>query len=655
MSTSPLGLAALEVALPQALWALGFAIPIALFHLYHRRRVVVPHLPLLMEAVGPRRPGGGWRHLRDVTSLWLRVAALACAVLALAGLAPATAAPPPEAFFVVVDADVSALTREADGRTRYAHALDLARASLLAAPWAEATVIEARGTPRVLVPATRDSAAAARRLERFAGDVARGDLAAGPGRADLDAAVQAAVERAGARTPARVRVLTSRALEGGRAQEDVVVEAWGTGVSREDQGITVFDVTSDAPGVRTTVRLRVRNWADGERTRTVVLSVGDDEVLRRHLVLASGAEEEVAVDLVPPHDGAWLHAALVGEDAFDADDEVIAWLAPPARPSVLVIHDGAVRPYTQAILLALGEGIDVEASGRVSLDHLARARDRDVFLVDGVSLPPGALRPGAWLFLAPLGGALPFAVGEPVKEPLVWRSAPDHPLVRDIDLGSAWIARAFPVAAGEGALDSVSLAEADGRTVIGEGEKDGVRYVVMGLDPEGSDLPLRAALPLLVRNALRRLAATAARPLSPFYRAGDVFRPRLPLPGGPLATIRWGGREVRAPLDPEGDAFTVPPGARGPVEVTTGGDEEGGAVVVGRTAFVDLHPDLAIIPAHPLRAVPPPFCSRPAARERWRRALLAAAVLLLLVDLVLLGRLGRPARKKELALGVETA
>ncbi len=31
-------------------------------------------------------------------------------------------------------------------------------------------------------------------------------------------------------------------------------------------------------------------------------------------------------------------------------------------------------------------------------------------LVDAVSLPAGDLRPGAYLFLAPLGGSLPFAM-----------------------------------------------------------------------------------------------------------------------------------------------------------------------------------------------------------------------------------------------------
>src|SRR5437763_8090999 len=51
--------------------------------------------------------------------------------------------------------------------------------------------------------------------------------------------------------------------------------------------------------------------------------------------------------------------------------------------------------------------------------------------------------------------------------------------------------------------------------------------MAFGLAPDGSDLPIRAALPVLLRNAIRRLAVTPAQPLKPFYRAGEEVRPRV--------------------------------------------------------------------------------------------------------------------------------
>jgi hypothetical protein len=262
-----------------------------------------------------------------------------------------------------------------------------------------------------------------------------------------------------------------------------------------------------------------------------------------------------------------------------------------------------------------------------------------VYVVDGASLPDGALRPGAWLFLAPLEGALPFTVGDPLARPLVWRTEPDHPLVRELDLGGAYVVRGYPVQ-GEGVR---ALAEADGRIVLAEGERNGVRYVAVGLDPEGSDLPLRAALPLLVRNAVRRLAAQPTRPLAPLYRAGGSLRPRLALPHGPDARIAVGGRELAARLPVEGRAWQVPAGLAGEAEIRT--RAPGGAAWTGRTAFVDLDPERTIRPARPARAEPPPGRVHGPAHARWRRALLVLAGLFLLADLALMAGRRRPSSK----------
>jgi len=601
--------AALALETPLLLWGLLLAIPLTLFHLYHRRRVVVPFLPLLVEALGPRRPGGGLRRPRDLASLLLRLGALVLLVLALAGLAPAQAGPPPEALVLVVDADVTAGAVEADGRPRYAHALDLARALVRERAWREVAVVEARESPRVLVGATRERAAAAAVLARLRADVERGSRGPADSRADLGAARALGLDLARERRPSRLVVLTARALESGAAStDDVPVEVLGTGRTRDDQGLTACDVASAADGVHSVVRLGVRNDADARRRRDLVLSVGGEEVLRTTLDLGPGeVVGGVEHEVLPPRDGGWLEARLEGRDAFDLDDAALAWLAPPVRPSVLVVHQGGVRPYTRAVLEAMGDLIDVEASGTVEAANLPRAAPRDVTIVDGATLPAGALRPGAWLFLAPLGGALPFEVGDPVREPLVWRSAPDHPLLVDVDLGEAWIARGFPVK-GEGL---VSLAEADGATVLGEGERDGVRYVVLGLDPEGSDLPLRAALPLLVRAAVRRLAAVPVAPLEPCYAAGAPLRPRLPLVGGPEARLAWSTGEAVARLDPGAEAFRIPAGARGRVIVTT-------PRWTGRTAFVDLDPARTIVPARDAATPPrppPPARSRPCAGD----------------------------------------
>jgi hypothetical protein len=295
-----------------------------------------------------------------------------------------------------------------------------------------------------------------------------------------------------------------------------------------------------------------------------------------------------------------------------------------------------------ALLAAMGERIDAAGSGLVAAADVARAPRADVVLVDGVALPDGSLRPGAWLFLAPLAGETPFAVGEPSREPLVWRTAEGHPLVRDVDLATAYVSRAFPIEErDEPGATARGLAFAEGKAVVAEGERGGVRWVAIGLDPEATDLPVRAALPLLLRNAVLALARAPGEPLEPHHRVGRPLRPRVALPGGPLARVRSGAFAAEGVrIAPEGPTWTVPAAAAGEAEVAT---EGAGGAWRGRTAFLDLDPRRTVAPARP-RSAPPAAVALPEEDEsRWRGRLLWAALFLLVADLALVrGPGGRP-------------
>jgi hypothetical protein len=150
-----------------------------------------------------------------------------------------------------------------------------------------------------------------------------------------------------------------------------------------------------------------------------------------------------------------------------------------------------------------------------------------------------------------------------------------------------------------------ALAYVDGSPVVVEGERDGRRWLAFGLDPDGSDLPLRAALPILLRNAIRRLAPAAARRLRPFYRSGD--RLSVVDATGP-ASRAVGPWPIEAPPD-DSDSR--------PIRVT-----------------VDLSAARDVTPARPPSPPPPP---RPPERDRgreWVRWLAVAAGAFLLADIL---------------------
>ena len=667
-----------ELANPAGLWALALLVPVVLLHLYRRRRrrVEVAFLPLLRETAGATSAQGAWRNVHETASLLLRCAALVAAALALAGPRPALAGPPPKDLVLVIDADVT--TRAIEERpgqgcvvTRFAKEVELAKA-LLAAQGEGRTAIVLAGEAVDLRAGFGDDAKAA--LD------AVGREFDGRGRADLRAAVRLATGVPSGRSR-RIVVITSRALPDGLPAD---VEAMGAGSASEDQGIVDQSVEASPDGVHRTVRLVLHNFTGRPARRGLTGWMEEGKTAFEKVVdLPAGTDVPVAFEVRPPHGGGSLRVRLDGADAFPADDRSGAWLAPTTRPTVLVAHAGAPRAFVTAVLDAMGDAIDREGSGFVAVSGLLGASPRDVTIFDGVAPPVGLPPTGGWIFLAPFGapGAMtfPFAPGRSVKQPLVWRSKADHPLLRGVDLSATYVARATTIAAPA----AEPLAFAEGEPVLAEGTAGaGGRWIAFGLDPEGSDLPLRAALPVLLRNAIRRLGTAPTQMLKPFYRPGEVVRPRLEVPeltrGAVLVLVDMDrfalvadadalvrAEEIRACGDQD---FVGPPMPAGPTPAAgrgmalPGGRGEPVAFSDGTaeyyTAFVDLSRDYDITPARPAARPPPPAPPAPdreAGARLWRAILVAAAAALLLADLLLLALRGSADRRGKVAATPVTA
>jgi hypothetical protein len=601
--------AAVEFAAPAALWALGLAAPVVALHLYHRRRrrVDVAFLPLIREGAGATNPFGGLRRLADLASLLARLGALAALVLALAGPRPAHAGVLPGDVVLVVDADPTTRAKEPDGTTRFEHAVRLAKALVHARREGAVSVVLAGETPATLVAPTRDRDAAARSLDGVEPGAATSDLGA-------------AVDLARATAPtARVVVLSAKAYE-----PLAGVEVLGTGTASDDQGFVDQFVGPADDGVRTTVRWTVKNFAKEERTRRVTLRLGERDLGTRDLRVPPRSTASDAIDVAPPRDGAPFVARLEGTDVLASNDATAAWLTPVPRPSVLVVHGGAPRPFVTAFLDAMGDSIDREASGAVPAADFAKAALRDVVLVDGAALPtaPG---PGSYVLLAPFSGAgLPFAPGRAVKEPLVWRTDPSHPLLRGVDLSTAFVVRGTTIA-GEGVR---GLAFVEGDPIVAEGERNGVRWIAFGLDPDGSDLAIRSALPVWLKNAVHRVGVLRSAPVEPFYRAGSTIEPRGLDPGTASLAREEAPIVSGAPLGPWR------------VVVDVYASDGGGRVLggksyrIGTTVRVDLDPDRDVRAARAEAVPPPPAPPVEDVEGRWRLWLLAAAACLLVLDLI---------------------
>jgi hypothetical protein len=273
----------------------------------------------------------------------------------------------------------------------------------------------------------------------------------------------------------------------------------------------------------------------------------------------------------------------------------------------------------------------------VAAKDLVSAGPAEVTVVDGVALPSGTLRPGAYVFLAPLSGELPFEARGEVEDPLVWRTVPNHPVLDGLDLSHAFARRAWSL----GGAGFEPLAFAEGAAVAGEGERLGVRYVVLGVDPEESTLPVRAAFPLFLRNAVRRLAVAPAAALRPAYLPGERVRARTPLPEGDAPRLvlvpfaEGAATELGAVRLGEGEGLVAPEGPGGWLRAGEPGSER------TVTALLGLDERRAVAPEGPESAWPAAAAASVARADRLQALLCALAALLLLLDLFLLGALRR--------------
>ncbi len=628
---------AFDLTRPWALWGLLLAVPIVLLHLYFRRRKrqTVAFLPLFRESLIQTKDLRRWRRLRDTMTLVARLGALACFVLALAGIRPITSKSVPEALALVIDADITTRAIENDDRSRYRHALDRARAWVDAQPAvggqnrfaAPVLAVLAHAPCRVCMGPTRDRGDALRELDKLANDEP----------ASLTTSIRAATSLANTwltkQERGRLVVLTSRSIDDAGDMRPVPRVVEGIGIARNDAGIEDLSWQRDTENWKDQLDVRVAYFGTTSASFKVGAYAGEKALIERTVAFDAPGRQRLELSFDPPDEEQWVDVRVALEnDCFSSNDVVSYYSPAPRRPSLLIVQDGRPRWFVAAARDALIEGkeIDLAMSGSVSPEKLARAAPRTVALIDGVPLPNEALRPGAYIFLAPFSGALPFEVGRDVQAPLVWRTDADHPLMFGLDFTRTFAAKATTLH-GKGLR---ALAYAEGQPVIAEGERDGTRYAALGIHPEKSLLPMRAALPLWIRKAVDRLGVTDRAPFRPLYKTGDVVRPEVDIgfADARIETVAPGMNPnpsaLRAVLSAE-SAWRIPVGLRGKFQAR-----------VSDRAFpfgvLEVDPHRTVVPTRPTTAMPGPASPAPASRAKlWRRLLLGAGLTLLVLDLLL--------------------
>jgi hypothetical protein len=187
-----------------------------------------------------------------------------------------------------------------------------------------------------------------------------------------------------------------------------------------------------------------------------------------------------------------LEARLNPHDAFALDDS--AWLvtaAPPPHRVLLVTIDPTQNGFLQkALRLRPGLELTVQKPDEYKAGGLY-----DLFVFDGW-LPPGATLPQPALVINPPQGRGPVPAGEQVDPGGVLPANPREPLLRHVNLKDVHVQSASKVTVPGGWRTVVGATE-DALVLVHEGEP---RIAEFTFDIHHSDLPLRAAFPILVQN-----------------------------------------------------------------------------------------------------------------------------------------------------------
>lgn len=480
----------MRFANPWGLAGLGLLVPLVAWYLLKSRRTrrVVPStlvwqaVPRAMTAATP------WQRFQPDATFWLTALALVVGSIALARPYAVVDATLGDHTIVVVDASGSMSAREGD-TTR----LELARRHVAdfvdgLGDGQEVSLVEAGSPARILV-------AGATTTDEVESALAR--LRAQDGRADLaDALVLAtALQRADQTTVTHV-------VTDGEVPPDLVADrALSTqpiGSPRDNLAVTRLQVVPRGSGT-SEVFVALRNFAphpvqarlsvtvDDTEVAAEVLDLAPRDAMDRTLTVRGGAGDVVRAGVVPTDDTV---------DGLALDDAAWGLLRSPERVRVTAVTPGNV--FLTAALEAV-EGVEL-TEVEVVPDDLVNI---DLLVMDRVDVPADIAVPT--LLVAPTSWPAGIEVATAVELPTLTTQA-DHELLALVDLSDVAVATARPLSGD----DLTPLAGGPDGVLVAAGRVRGTPTVAMGFALTDSNLPLTAAWPTLVSNAVAWLAGAPA-------------------------------------------------------------------------------------------------------------------------------------------------
>lgn len=536
---------------PLALWLAALALPIVVFYILkiRMRRVPVSTVLFWRQVFDETQPRSIWQKLRHLVSLLVQLALLALLVLALS-----------EPFFtwernerrrLVLILDNSASMNATDeAPTRLAAAKERALGLVDALRFQDEMAIVSAGTQaKVLCGLTGHQ----RTLKRAVEDAPATD---GPTR--VPEAIALARRLLAGETSGRIVVLS----DGGFADPEKLAQA------ADIEWVTVGKKTNNLALTRFQSR---RALVDplGYEVLAEVANLGDEPVeARLELDLDGAVVDVVPIQLEP--NGRWskvfrktatkggiLAATLRHEDALAADNRAWAVLPERKRQKVLLVSSGAASHYLTKVF---------EASPLVDLtvvkEPSASAQYPPGTVIVFHRQVPQTLPLNPVLVIEPTASSDLWDLGEQLQNPIVTKEDNQSPLLAHVRLTNVLMPQAAKLTLkGNASILVGSLSGDPLYARLARGGEDGAGSEAIGalgagdvliltVNLEQGDLPLRTAFPILVTNALAHFGGTKGE-LRESLAAGSLAEVEI----GALPPAGEGSVLVK---DPEGAARPAP-------------------------------------------------------------------------------------------------
>jgi Ca-activated chloride channel homolog len=433
-------------------------------------RVDVPSLLLWRRVFDQSRALSWWERVRRAVSLVATVLVAILLALAVARPVPGPAAAAHGRLLVVLDSSTSMLARTADGRTRWQHAVALARRLLGSAGGADVS-LATTGEGLVEGP-TADTALVESALDRLA--PVGGDDVPWPRVSGTDT----------------VHFVTDGARERPIDPTVVIHSVFESSPNVAVSALAVRPATSPAsPGE---AYFEVANYASAQQVR-VTLTRGRDTLVDQSVAIGASEVVRQVVPLPAGGDPRLRAHVSASENALAEDDDAVAWIAEAQPLAVTVVTEQA---NALAPLLQHAPGVTTTFVTPAAY----RAGVADVLIFDRW-LPAEAPKTPS-LAVAPPDAAWLGRAGGVERAPR-WTNAGSHDVLAGIDPLTLDVAR---VVAYDGAgIDAIASSDA-GTPLVEVVDRPDRRMVILTFGLGDSNLAVAPAFPVLVGNALEWLA-----------------------------------------------------------------------------------------------------------------------------------------------------